>query len=254
MGPASEALRHERRRPGGRRAALATAAVCTLVLSPAIGQPLSPSGLGAYVTVATDARKHGLSQVDDEAAVRGGVDYEHRSGLYAGGVLGNVDYAGDGSDPGTRDGLIELYAGHIWRGSRWSVTTTFGHYRYPGTSGRYNYNELSAVIDYDDRYFYRLAYTDDMLSTGYSAASHDIGFRLPLPGKLELSASVGRVDFGSPYATDYTHYDAGLSRLFGRFGIDLRRYETNHAMSGFYGSSTGEAWALSLSYAIRSGR
>lgn len=248
-----ETRRRGRRRRCERAARLAAVAAGTLVLSTAASEPLSQSGLGAYITIATDARKRGLSQVHDEAAVRAGLDYEHVSGLYAGSVLGNVAFAESPGRTDPRDRVLELYAGYVWRGSRWSISTTLGHYRYPGTPARHDYDELSLVVDYDDRYFYRASYSDDLLGSGHGAAAHEIGLRLPLPGELELGASVGRVDFGSPYVSGYTHYDAGLSRLFGRFGLDLRRYGTSRTISGYYGSSAGERWALSLSYAIRSG-
>lgn len=228
------------------------AAMLACAAAPAIADE-PPAGLGAYVTLATDARDRGLSQVDDEPAVRAGIDYEHASGLFAGGVLGNVAYPGDAYPGAQPDSVLELYAGRVWRASRWSITTSFGHYRYSGTPDGYDYNEISAVFDYRDRWFYRVTYADDLLASGYGVADHELGFRTPLPGRFELGAAIGRVGMEAPYADDYTHYNIGVSRLVGRFGLDLRHYSTSRELAAYYGSSAGERWALSLSYAIRSG-
>ncbi len=224
-------------------------ALCAVwAVAPAGAQPPAPE-LSGYVTLATDARKHGLSQLDDGAALRLGLDYQHAGGPFAGAVLGNVSYASEASRSEPRETALELYAGYLWRGGDWSFTGALGHYRYPGAAYDYDYSELSTVFEFRDRYFYRFTYTDDLLSTGNEASGHELGFTTALPADLELGASIGRFDTRGRYG--YTHYNIGLSKLVGRFGLDLRRYEASREIVGRYGSTAAERWVFSLSYAIR---
>lgn len=225
-------------------------ALCLAAAADADAQPPT-SELGAYLTVATDARARGLSQTAGDSAVRFGLDYQHPGGFFAGGVLGNVAYEGAAGRRRPRDALVELYAGYLWRGADWGVTAALGHYGYPDTDVDYDHRELSAVVDFRDRYYYRFTYTDDLLAAGYAAATHELGIALALPAGLELGASVGRFRARGARSLTYTHYDVGVSRLVGRFGLDLRRYDTSREVVDYLGSSTADRWVFSLSYAIR---
>lgn len=246
-----DTLKATSRRGSGAARRTAACLLCALgaAAAPAAAQPQT-SQINAYLTVATDARARGLSQLDGDTAVRVGLDYEHARGFFAGGVVGNVSYAIDAGRARPREELLELYTGYLWRGAEWGFTGSVGHYDYPDTAFDYDYTELAAVVDFRDRYFYRVAYTDDLLSLGYRALGHELGVSIALPADFELGASLGRLDARDD-PLEYTHYNIGVSRLVGRFGLDLRRYGTSREVVGYLGSSAAEQWVFSLSYAIR---
>ncbi len=227
------------------------AAVCAAAAAaPASAQPPTAE-LTGYLTVATDVRNRGLSQLDGTTAVRAGIDYQRAGGLFAGAVAGNVGYAVEAAPQRPRENLLELYAGYLWRRTDWSFAATLGHYRYPGAAVDYDYSEISTVVELRDRYFYRFSYTDDLMSVGNAAVSHEVGLNVALPADLELGVALGRSETRGGYPIEYTHYNFGISRLVGRFGLDLRRYDTSREIVSYFGSSAADRWVLSLSYSIR---
>ena len=48
--------------------------------------------LSANVAAVSNYFWRGVSQTDDKAAVQGGIDYSHESGLYAGTWASNIDF------------------------------------------------------------------------------------------------------------------------------------------------------------------
>jgi len=224
--------------------------VLALISQQSVGQRPLSAELNGHVTIATDARDHGLSQLyDGSTSFRVGLDLALPSGLFAGAIASNVDYATEALSPQPRERLLELYAGYLWQRSNWSVTAMLGHYLYPDIAIDYDYTELAAVISYRGRVFYEVSYTNDYLSLGRKATAQEVGFAWPLPGDVELSASVGEFNFDG-YAPRYTHHNIGLSKQFGPVSVDVRYYDTSRDIVSRLGTSVGDDWVLSVSYAI----
>ncbi|MBN1237306.1 MAG: hypothetical protein JXB36_02335 [Gammaproteobacteria bacterium] len=247
------------------RAGIATACAAAAVASggaaaqstvPRIGPRIS-----GYVTVMSDYRNRGLSQSGGDPAVLLGADYQHGSGFFAGARAANVEYAVPAPDGSARHAEAALYAGYSRRFRRWSVTGSVGRYTYPGSDYDWDYGEVGASIGFRDRVFLTASWTDDFFNVGAHALSHELAVALPVGAGFEVGAGIGRFR-SSGIDVDYTHWNAGASKRIGRFGIDLRYYDSSHD-AGRYGTvqprrmlpgapSDGE-WVLSVSRGFDAG-
>jgi uncharacterized protein (TIGR02001 family) len=234
-------------RSAGRLAAALVAA--TTIASGALAQDRA-GDVTAYVTLANDYRLRGLSQLDSGASWQIGVDYEHASGFFAGGFAANVEYAVEKTWPEQRDYVVDYYAGYAGGGRDWRFNVAVGRYVYPDFSFNYDYNELTFSTTFKRRFSYTAGYTDRLYSRSYSAWYHELGFAQPLRFDLELSAALGQFDADIPVYENYTHWNAGLSRVVRRMGLDLRFFETSAEAVSFLGDPAGDAWVLSVSYGL----
>lgn len=209
----------------------------------------SAAGLRGYVTLASGYWKHGLAQRDGSALTLA-VDYEHHTGWFAYGRATNVDYVAYGD---TRDVETSAYAGFHRRRLGWSWTASVGRYFYPGTGGAYDYDEVSFGVGLRDRVFYSASVSDDYYGWPSRALAQEISIAFPLRGNFEVGAALGSFDLADS-GVDFTHWNVGISRLVGRFAVDLRRYETNHEYGGWLGNPYAERYVVSASYALRGKR
>ncbi len=233
------------------RAPSCVAALMVVSTAAPVHAQLNPATqITGYLTVGTDARSRGLSQIyDDSTAVEAGIGLDFPSRVFAGAAISNVNYVTGARWPQPRERLIKLYAGYGWAGSNWSLGASLGHYRYPDTTFDYDYNEVTLVVDYRDRLFYDLSVTNDFMAVSRTAVNHAIGVTWPLAGNIELSAALGKFD-SRGLASSYTHHNIGFTKVLGAFSVDLRRYDTSREVSSFNGTSTGDNWVLSVSYAV----
>lgn len=233
------------------RSTIWTAVVIVAVqASPVAAQLSSTRQITGYLTVGTDARNRGLSQVyDDDTATEVGIDFYFPSRAFAGAAISNVSYPTRTQSLKSREYLIKLYAGYGWERSNWNITTSLGYYRYPDTTIDYDYSDLTLVIGYRDRLFYNLSVSNDFLSSSNAAVNHEVGITWPLAWNIELSAALGEFDSRGP-ASSYTHHNVGVTKLLGPFSLDLRRYDTSREVVGRWGSSAADDWVLSVSYAF----
>jgi uncharacterized protein (TIGR02001 family) len=222
----------------------------TLPASGVFAQDSAP-GISAYVTVANDYRQRGLSQLDSGVSWQLGVDYEHESGFFVGGLAANVEYAVEETWPEQRDYVVDYYAGYAWGRRDWRFNIALGRYAYPDMSPDYDYNELTFSTTFRKRFSYAAGYTNRLYSRSYSAWYHELGFAQPLRFDLELSAALGQFNADLPgYDFDYTHWNVGLSKVVRRFALDLRFFETTEAAPSILGNPDGDAWVLSVSYGV----
>jgi uncharacterized protein (TIGR02001 family) len=215
----------------------------------AFAQDRAP-GVTAYVTVANDYRQRGLSQLDSGVSWQFGVDYEHTSGFFAGGLAANVEYVVEETLPEQRNYLVDYYAGYAWGRRDWRFNVALGRYAYPDASIDYDYKELTFSTTFRKRFSYAAGYTDRFYSRPYSAWYHELGFAQPLRFDLELSVALGYFNADIPGYENYTHWNIGLSRVVRRVGLDLRFFETSAETASFLGDPAGDAWVLSVSYGL----
>jgi uncharacterized protein (TIGR02001 family) len=205
----------------------------------------------AYVTIANDYRQRGLSQLDSGVSWQLGVDYEHTSGFFAGGLAANVEYVVEETFPEQRDYLVDYYAGFAWGRRDWRFNVAVGRYAYPDAPSDYDYNELTFSTTFRNRFSYAAGYTDRLYSRPYSAWYHELGFAQPLRFDLELSAALGEFHANIPvYAVDYTHWNVGLSKVIRRVALDLRFFEATEDAASILGNPADDAWVLSVSYGV----
>ena len=93
-------------------AAVAAALVAPgVVLAQAAAEPASPHTLTANVGAVSDYLFRGISQTHGEAAIQGGVDYAHSSGLYAGTWLSSISWVSDAYTQSVPT-EVDLYGGY----------------------------------------------------------------------------------------------------------------------------------------------
>lgn len=116
--------------------------MCALALAALVvpALPVQAAGLEYNIGVVSDYVWRGVSQTDNHAAVQGGVDAKHESGLYAGAWASTVDFD-------DVDVELDLYAGFALKtrgGWGWDIGVI--GYRYD--ESRYNFEEAYVGLTY----------------------------------------------------------------------------------------------------------
>jgi uncharacterized protein (TIGR02001 family) len=221
---------------------IATSIASATSLSALILPSVAAAEVSANVGVVSNYFFRGVTQTDDSAAVQGGLDYSHESGVYVGTWASTVDFGssledtdGDGQfDTFTDDGTsyeVDLYLGYAGSVGDLGFDVGYIYYAYPDGEDL-DFGEIYGSLTY--RYFTAgLAYTVNSDATGetvfdtgdvYYHAGVDVPF-----GDSGYSASLtyGYYTFdadSSDYDVDYGHVTAGLSKDagdFGSFGFNL---------------------------------
>jgi len=121
-----------------------------LALLLAVGFTTAHAQLTANVGLASDYRFRGVSQSNNGAAVQGGVDYAHSSGLYLGNWNSSVSTALYPSSSGAQSDLYAGWKKDVYKG----LTVDVGSYNYfylgkdNSTNSRFNTQELYAGLGY----------------------------------------------------------------------------------------------------------
>lgn len=208
-------------------------------------------GLNGYVTLATGYWNRGLSQSDGGLSLQAGADYQHRSGLFVGGGIADVDYAADDPLAEPRELEVNTYLGYHRRNTEWSWTMTLGRYWYPDGAERYEYTEARAGVGFRDRIFFSSAYTDDLFSLGRSAWNSELAMAFPLPWNMELSGALGRFDVDVTSTSEFTHWNIGVSKVARRIVLDLRYHDNDYDIVTPLGDPADDRYVLSVTYGFR---
>jgi uncharacterized protein (TIGR02001 family) len=230
-----------------RLAAVATLALWAAAVTTAGAQP-APPRLSGYVTVTTDYGNRGLSQTDGQAALQAGLDYQHPSGLFAGALVSNVEFAVEEGEEDRRRTELDYYLGYDWQRDGWALTATLARYTYPGAGSAYDYNEITAGVRFRDRVYLTTSRTGDFASNALEVSNHELTVVLPLRRGFELGATVGRTELDPIPAGAYTHWNVGVSKLAGRFSVDLRFHDNDYGITTYLGAEDPDRWVLSVTY------
>ncbi len=150
----------------------------------------------------------GVTQTDDDAAVSGGLDYAHDSGLYAGTWASNVDF-GDDDDTTAEVDLYGGFANELGNGLGYDLGLI--HYAYPGgddldftevylslsygpVSGGVNYTVDKEADDADDNDLY-----------------YHLGASFEVAPTWTVGGTVGYYDFDSGGSYNHGQIDIGKS-------------------------------------------
>ena len=202
------------------------------------------------ILMASDYKQYGLTQTDSNPAARFSTDYAHPSGLFAGGFVSNAEYAWDESLESQRDILTSLYVGHQWRGQKWTSAVSISRYIYPDYRPNYNYTQTAVSASYKSRYFLSAARIADYPFMNQDSDQIRGGVTLPWLWGLEASINAGELRSEGVFDFSYTFWDTGLSKVFGRFALDLRYHDDNYDRVGVAGASGNDRWVLSIGYAL----
>ena len=220
---------------------------------PAHAQGRAPA-FDAFVTLSNDYRHRGISLLDSGVSWQLGFDYEHASRFFVGAAAANIGYAIEDGRAARREHVLDFYLGYGWGERDWAFNVALGVYAYPGFALDYDYEELRFAASYMNRFFYNASYAPSMLSSSYSAWNHELGFAQPLRGDFELSAALGRLEASGAIGAGYTHWNAGVSTVIRRVGVDLRYYDAALEYPSYFGNPDGERWVLSVSYGFAPAR
>ena len=189
----------------------------------------------------------GVTQTSDQAAVQGGVDWGHDSGLYAGTWLYNVDFSGLG------DGYeMDVYAGFGGEVGGFGYDLGILTYQYPVTPA-FNFTEVYAsgtfnVLTIGLHYTVDAASGNDAEKTPGASGAFDSG-DIYVYGSLDFCTKAGDFSlFAGSYMfdnsnksfangnsfgdLDYVHYGAAWSKGDFRFAVDKNDIDDNNSAFG----------------------
>lgn len=112
----------------------------SIVLATAVAAVLASgvaaADLSANAAIASNYIWRGATQTSDQAAGQGGIDWGHKSGLYVGTWVSNVDFSGLG------DGYeMDVYAGFAGEAGKLGYDVGVITYQYPVTP-EFNFTEV----------------------------------------------------------------------------------------------------------------
>lgn len=173
----------------------------------------------------------GVTQTADEAAVSGGLDYSHESGLYAGTWTSSLGNNGAGAE-------VDFYAGFGGAVSDFSYDINVTAYTYPqlenadftevGLSGSYSFLTvgLSSTVSSD---------VEDVDGQADAFIEGDMYYYVsidyPLANDYSFGATYGSYNFDDDgdggEEIDYTHYQLSVTKSAGDFGDVTLAYDQN---------------------------
>jgi len=198
----------------------------------------------------SDFKQNGLSQSASDPAARLALDFEHPSGFFAGGFVSTVEYAAEKNFRSPRDSLVDVYAGYQWRRPQWSGSAFVSRYVYPGSSIDYDYTQATGSFSLRNRYFFEVSGSDKYMGIYGRSLLFRGGFSFPVRWDLDVGMNAGHFDASGRFDASYEFWDVGVSRVLGRFALDLRYHDNGYASTTLYGDGDGDRWVFSVAYAI----
>lgn len=193
---------------------------------------LTAASMGAevsgYVALRSDYVKRGVSQSDSGPAAQLGIDFVFANGFFAG-IWGSTTDIENGPTR-RRDKETNVYAGYARDVSdTWSITGHVVAYRYPGQTGSvdYNYEEYSAGVSYDDRFWLEYSHTPDLYNTGESARNVDLHVELLATRHWAFGGGGGYNDTSDLTGSTYWYWHLGMTGSFRYADIDIRFHDTS---------------------------
>jgi uncharacterized protein (TIGR02001 family) len=204
----------------------------------------------ATVTVATDYLFRGFSRSDTDTALQAGLRYRHSTGFSAGLWGSTVQFAADGSAANERRVEVHGFAGYSAPLTEdWSLSAFLLRYEYPGASAEVDesYSEAEVSLAYRGLLQASLAYTPDVLASGFRGLFVELSGRYPLPHLVDLSGGIGRAELDTPFDASYTYGHLGVGWSHRGIDLELGYYRTDSRPIPRWGAVADGRLALSLS-------
>lgn len=217
-----------------------------LALLLAVGFNTAHAQLTANIGLSSDYRFRGISQSNTGAAVQGGIDYAHSSGLYVGNWNSSISSAGKGSDStGAQSNLYAGWKKDVYKG----LTVDVGSYNYfflgkdNSTDSRFNTQELYAGVGYGPlslKYSQSLSNyfgIDNSVGTTYMQADvkQSLGPVSSSLKDLSVVAHYGQTRVANYSNFSYNDMNVGLSYALAKGWDVSARYYTNTSSSNALG-------------------
>ncbi len=190
--------------------------------------------MSANVTMATDYLYRGLSQTTGDAAIQGGFDVAHESGLYLGVWASNVDFA---------DSLEVDYYGGFGGSIGEDVSYDVGviYYDYPSdpSDPKSDFLETYGSLGFAG-FTVGVNYSSDFFAETGNATYYYGSYDLELPAAYSLSFMVGQQDFEDDTFGEedsYIHYGVTLGKSALGFDFALTWSDTDLSKDECFGSS-----------------
>lgn len=194
----------------------------TTIIAAAVGlavAPVAQAELSANIGAVSNYVWRGVTQTDDAAAIQGGLDYAHESGLFVGTWASNVDWG-----PKTE---YDLYGGFSGSAGDFGYKLQYIYYGYLGGENDfgnkpYDFSEIGVSGSYK-MFGAGISYTlngeaDDDATFSSGDLYYFGSVTVPLPEDFSLGATVGYYDFDDDADTSYPHTLVTVSKTFGDFG------------------------------------
>jgi len=198
--------------------------------------------INGYALLTTDYVYRGVSHSDEHGAAQIGVDVDFESGFFAG-VWGSTIDIGGGT-PRQRDRQVNYYLGYSYDVSRrWTIGTNAVAYAFPGAKGTidYDYVEYSLTANYDDRLWLEYGRSPDLYHTGTRTEFISLYTTWSLGKRYDLGAGIGTYDVSELVGDDYSYWEFGVTRLFGKVALDLRYHDTSRWLRIISNEATADA-------------
>jgi len=178
-------------------------------------------GLSANVGVTNNYLWRGLEQTKGQAAVSGGIDYEHQSGFYIGTWTSNADW----SEGMTYE--LDVYGGYSGEMNDLAYDIGFVHYAYPDSISNTDFTELNASVSFS---VFTLGYAIlanaedvDFGDDSYISLSAD----LTIVSDLGLSFYIGTGTDEFYAGESFVNYGANINKSGFTFGVSKTNLDSD---------------------------
>lgn len=178
--------------------------------------------LTGNMSLTSDYRFRGISQSQNAQALQGGVDYNHKSGLYVGNWNSSVSSQLYTNGAGVENDIYGGYKMEVMKG----LTVDVGSYNYifqrASTNGnKFDTNEVYVGVGYGPVALKYNRSLGDYFGVDNSKGSqyYQADFSYPVMSKLTAQAHVGRTKVAYHTGLNYTDYKVGA--VYNLSGWDL---------------------------------
>lgn len=185
-----------------------TSAVTAALLAGGLVTSTASAELSANIGFTSNYLFRGVTQTDDQAAVQGGLDFEHEGGFYIGTWASNVDF-GDGDSGYEIDAYFGV-AGEIGA-SGVGFDVGYIYYAYPSLDDA-DLGEIYGALDFMGLYGMINYVTNADDSDLEGTISYELGYSFDVTADIALGATVGHVAWDQSDWEDYTWWSLYLTK------------------------------------------
>ncbi|REL27341.1 hypothetical protein DXX93_12720 [Thalassotalea euphylliae] len=196
----------------------------SVILAGTIFSAHANAELSTNIGVTSNYIFRGVTQSANDAAISGGINYNHTSGFYAGIWLSSIDFGSDGQQKNGTE--TDYFLGYTNTIGAVSYDIGYALFAYPTTGFEdSNFGEAYFNGSYAD-FNFGLAYTVySQVEKGQPFDSGDlyysIGYNLSLPEEFNLGLTYGYYTFDADSDLDYGHFQADISK--GEFTLTISK-------------------------------
>jgi len=218
---------------------------CTVLTATPLNVWAEESNLSWNISAVSEYIFRGASESDEHPTLQGEVNWALPAGFYVGSWASGIDYG-----PGEPSMEVDYYLGWNTDINRLvNFNAQLSRYTYPGDSHRTSH-EIVTATTINDTWKISLQYSNDIYASDSVGWYYALKKTWTLPMELQFSAHAGRSVFrdnSAVGALDYTDWNVGLARSFGKVDVFLGYYGTDRNGRRSYGENANSRIFLSVS-------